>query len=105
MNTCPNCLAQNSFKKYIQDGHSLTVCEYCNSVVEKIPILSEDIVDEDFPSPRIFESSLDRPPVYDEKNIATFNTLIKITLLIGLIIFVSVIIYNVFTFSNYLKFP
>jgi len=101
LNTCPNCLAQNSFKKYIQDGHSLTVCEYCNSVVEKIPILSEDIVDEDFPSPRIFESSLDRPPVYDEKNIATFNTLIKITLLIGLIIFVCVIIYNVYTFSYF----
>ena len=101
LNTCPNCLAQNSFKKYIQDGHSLTVCEYCNSVIEKIPISSEDIVDEDFSSPRIFTSSLDRPPVYDEKNIATFNTLIKITLLIGLIIFVCVIIYNVYTFSYF----
>jgi len=47
---------------------------YSNSVIEKIPIASEDIVDEIF-----FTSSLDLP-VFDQKTIATFNTLIIITM-------------------------
>ncbi|MFJ7954636.1 hypothetical protein ACIQZG_24370 [Lysinibacillus sp. NPDC096418] len=34
MNTCPNCLASNSFMKVHKDGAVIEVCEYCNTVME-----------------------------------------------------------------------
>ncbi len=73
MINCPNCLANNSFEKVNEDDYSLYVCEYCNTVIEKVPILKEDIFDEDSPSLKIFTTTLEQPPEYNQKNIETFN--------------------------------
>lgn len=73
MNRCPNCLANNSFKKVNKDDYSLYVCEYCNTVIEKIPISKVDIIDEESPSLKIFTTTLEQPPEYNQKNIETFN--------------------------------
>jgi len=70
---CPNCLANNSFEEVNKDGYCLYVCEYCNSVIEKIQISKENIVDEALPSQKIFTTTLEQPPEYNQKNIDTFN--------------------------------
>jgi len=73
MYNCPNCLANNSFIKVNKDDYSLYVCEYCNTVIEKTPISKEGIIDEESPSLKIFTTTLEQPPEYNQKNIETFN--------------------------------
>ena len=34
MNNCPNCLANNPFRKVYRDGLVFLKCEYCNTIIE-----------------------------------------------------------------------
>ncbi|MGG2054645.1 hypothetical protein ABFY48_09605 [Lysinibacillus pakistanensis] len=42
--SCPNCLANNSYKKVHRDGSVVEICEYCNSIKEDTNTIIELIV-------------------------------------------------------------
>ncbi|KOY80572.1 hypothetical protein ADM90_15290 [Lysinibacillus macroides] len=91
MNSCPNCLAKNSFKKVHKDGSHLYICVYCDSMIENKPISIKDLVEEE-PPQKLFTTTLDRSPEFNDENVTTFNILIIGTFVLLFLIFIFYLI-------------
>lgn len=49
MNRCPNCFANNPYKKVLKDGSVVEICDYCNTIKEVTTVTKANITPENKP--------------------------------------------------------
>jgi hypothetical protein len=88
---CPNCLANNSFKKIIEDGLILYKCEYCNTINEEVN--EESVCQNSIPLTEI-ASEVEEAPVYNEHNTKFIQIILAYSFILGLFVIIPFIIDN-----------
>lgn len=89
LRNCPNCLANNSFKKIIEDGLILYKCEYCNTINEEV---NEEIVYQNSTFVTERASDFEEAPVYNEHNAKLFKVILAYIFILGLFVIIPIVI-------------